>query len=135
MHFMLQKEVVDRMAARPGNKTYGRLSVMLQAYCEVTHLFDIGPGAFKPAPKVDSSIVRLVPLSNEQTHIDDEARFSKVVAASFAQRRKTLRNNLKGLLDASDFEKLGIDPGLRAEMLSVEEFRRLAAYSADSSAA
>ena len=135
MHFMLQKEVVDRMAAKPGNKTYGRLSVMLQAYCEVTQLFDIGPGAFKPAPKVDSSIVRLVPLANEQMDTEDEARFAQVVAASFAQRRKTLRNNLKGLVNESDFAKAGVDPGLRAEMLSVADFRRLAAYSADSSAA
>ncbi len=135
MHFMLQKEVVERMAAKPGNKTYGRLSVMLQAYCEVTHLFDIGPGAFKPAPKVDSSIVRLVPLTIGQMDIDDEARFAQVVAASFAQRRKTLRNNLKGLVNESQFEKAGVDPGLRAEMLSVANFRRLAAYSSDSSAA
>jgi len=128
MHFMLQKEVVDRMAADPGSKTYGRLSVMLQAYCEVTHLFDIGPGAFKPAPKVDSSIVRLVPLPPDQARIIDEAKFSQVVTASFAQRRKTLRNNLKGLLDEQQIQELGIDPGVRAETLSVDDFRKLAAY-------
>ena len=131
MNFMLQKEVVDRMASGPGSKTYGRLSVMLQAYCEVTHLFDIGPGAFKPAPKVDSSIVRLVPRAEKDIAIEDEERFAKIVAASFAQRRKTLRNNLKGLLSESQIESCEIDPGARAETLSVDDFRRLAAYSPD----
>jgi 16S rRNA (adenine1518-N6/adenine1519-N6)-dimethyltransferase len=126
MHFMLQKEVVERMAAGPGSKTYGRLSVMLQAYCAVTSLFDIGPGAFKPAPKVDSSIVRLVPKTEEQIGIADARRFAEVVAASFAQRRKTLRNNLKGLLSAEQIEAAGIDPGVRAETLGVADFRRLA---------
>jgi len=126
MHFMLQKEVVERMAAGPGSKTYGRLSVMLQAYCEVTHLFDIGPGAFKPPPKVDSSIVRLVPKADEKVTIADAARFSQIVAASFGQRRKTLRNNLKGVLDEAQIQAAGIDPSVRAEVLSVEDFRRLA---------
>ena len=126
MHFMLQKEVVERMAAGPGSKTYGRLSVMLQAYCEVMSLFDIGPGAFKPAPKVDSSIVRLVPKTEEQILITDAQRFAEIVAASFAQRRKTLRNNLKGLLSTEQIEQAGIDPGVRAETLDVADFRRLA---------
>jgi 16S rRNA (adenine1518-N6/adenine1519-N6)-dimethyltransferase len=126
MHFMLQKEVVERMAAGPGSKTYGRLSVMLQAYCEVHHLFDIGPGAFKPAPKVDSSIVRLVPHDANALTIRDEERFARIVAASFAQRRKTLRNNLKGLLSEEQIRDAGIDPGVRSETLSVAGFRRLA---------
>ena len=125
MHFMLQKEVVERMAAKPGNKTYGRLSVMLQAYCTVEHLFDIGPGAFKPAPKVDSSIVRLIPLAAPQIDIADQEQFAKIVAASFAQRRKTLRNNLKGLLSGEQIAAAGIDPGVRAETLGVDDFRRL----------
>ena len=124
MHFMLQKEVVERMAADPGSKTYGRLSVMLQAYCEVQHLFDIGPGAFNPPPKVDSSIVRLLPKQDEE--IADEERFAQIVSACFAQRRKTLRNNLKGVLNEEQIVEAGIDPGVRAETLSVADFRRLA---------
>jgi 16S rRNA (adenine1518-N6/adenine1519-N6)-dimethyltransferase len=126
MHFMLQKEVVERMAAGPGSKTYGRLSVMLQAYCEVHHLFDIGPGAFHPPPKVDSSIVRLLPKSDDEVAIANAVPFSKIVAASFAQRRKTLRNNLKGLLDEATIVATGIDPSVRAETLEVDDFRRLA---------
>ncbi|HHI76991.1 MAG TPA: 16S rRNA (adenine(1518)-N(6)/adenine(1519)-N(6))-dimethyltransferase, partial [Gammaproteobacteria bacterium] len=126
MHFMLQKEVVERMAAPPGNRTYGRLSVMLQAWCRVQRLFDIGPGAFRPAPKVDSSIVRLEPLPDEAVGIADPERFARLVRAAFGQRRKTLRNNLKGLLDAERIAALGIDPGARPETLSVEDFKRLA---------
>jgi 16S rRNA (adenine1518-N6/adenine1519-N6)-dimethyltransferase len=126
MHFMLQKEVVDRMAAGPGSKTYGRLSVMLQAYCDVTHLFDIGPGAFDPPPKVDSSIVRLVPKPDDQIVITHHAAFAQIVKQCFEQRRKTLRNNLKGILDGDAIEALGINPSARAETLSVEDFQTLA---------
>jgi 16S rRNA (adenine1518-N6/adenine1519-N6)-dimethyltransferase len=125
MHFMLQKEVVERMAAGPGGKDYGRLSVMLQARCDVTPLFTIGPGAFRPPPKVDSAVVRLVPRAAPLA-IDDEATFARVVAAAFAQRRKTLRNGLKGLLTAEAIAALGIDPGTRAEQLPLQEFVRLA---------
>jgi len=125
MHFMLQKEVVERMAAAPGGKDYGRLSVMLQARCEVTPLFSIGPGAFRPPPKVDSAVVRLVPRAVPLT-LDDEATFARVVAAAFAQRRKTLRNGLRGLLTAEAIAELGIDPGARAEQLPLEDFVRLA---------
>ncbi len=120
MHCMLQKEVAERMAAEPNSKAYGRLSVMLQAVCQVDHFFDIAPGAFKPAPQVDSSFVRLTPLT-EQPDID-EAHFSKIVATCFAQRRKTLRNNLKGLIEATQLEAIGIDPGARAETLSINQF-------------
>ncbi len=126
MHFMLQKEVVERMAAAPGGKTYGRLSVMLQAWCEVERLFDIGPGAFRPAPKVDSSIVRLRPRPAGSVDIRDPALFGEVVRHAFAQRRKTLRNTLKGLLDSGRIAACGIDPGARAETLSVDDFIRLA---------
>ncbi len=126
MHFMLQKEVVLRMEAEPGNKQYGRLSVMLQAQCEVTHLFDIGPGAFKPAPKVDSAFVRLVPFAVPHFDIQDQKIFAQVVAQAFSQRRKTLRNSLRELLDGETMQGLGIDPGLRAEQIDVEGFVRLA---------
>ncbi len=125
MHFMLQKEVVLRMGAEPGNKQYGRLSVMLQAQCEVTHLFDIGPGAFRPAPKVDSAFVRLVPFAVPRFDIKDQKLFAQVVAQAFSQRRKTLRNSLRELVDAETMEGLGIDPGARAEQLDVEAFVRL----------
>ncbi len=126
MHFMLQKEVVDRMAASPGGKIYGRLSVMLQARCEVTPLFDIPPGAFFPPPKVVSSFVRLVPYAEPPVEIDDYRIFQHLVTQAFAQRRKTLRNSLRDVLTAQAIEEVGIDPGLRAERLSVEEFARLA---------
>jgi 16S rRNA (adenine1518-N6/adenine1519-N6)-dimethyltransferase len=121
MHFMLQKEVVDRMAAGPGSKTFGRLSVMLQVSCEVTSLFDIGPDAFDPPPKVDSSVVRIVPLPTPRVPADQLASFGDFVTAAFAQRRKTLRNNLKGLLDAEQITNTGIDPGTRSETLSIDD--------------
>jgi len=126
MHFMLQKEVVDRMAAPPGSKVYGRLSVMLQAWCEVTSLFVVPPGAFRPPPKVDSAVVRLVPRSREQVGIDDQARFAEVVRAAFGQRRKTLRNALSAVCDARHFEAAGVRPDARAEQLEVADFIRLA---------
>lgn len=126
MHFMLQKEVVDRMAAQPGSKTYGRLSVMIQVYCQVSSLFDIPPSAFNPAPKVDSSIVRLVPHDKPTIEIKDQNNFSRIVTASFAHRRKTLRNNLKGIIAEENIASLDIDPSRRAETLSLEEFARLA---------
>ena len=126
MHFMLQKEVVDRMAAAPGSKVYGRLSVMLQAYCMVTSLFKVPPGAFRPPPKVDSAVVRLVPRLPEQVGIDDPRRFADVVRAAFGQRRKTLRNALGGVCDADRIVAAGIDPQTRAEQLEVADFVRLA---------
>ena len=132
MHFMLQKEVVDRMAASPGSKSYGRLSVMLQVWCEVTHLFDIGPGAFNPPPKVDSAFVRLVPYEKPPFTVTNPGHLSHVVTSAFAHRRKTLRNNLKGLLSAEQIEACGVDPGARAETLSVGEFVRLASFVATS---
>ncbi|WP_419623436.1 16S rRNA (adenine(1518)-N(6)/adenine(1519)-N(6))-dimethyltransferase RsmA, partial [Thiolapillus sp.] len=104
MHFMLQKEVVERMAAGPGSKTYGRLSVMLQAYCQVQMLFPIGAGAFQPAPKVESAFVRLIPYEKPPFAIENPALFSKVVTQSFSQRRKTLRNTLKELVSTEIME-------------------------------
>jgi 16S rRNA (adenine1518-N6/adenine1519-N6)-dimethyltransferase len=126
MHFMLQKEVVERMAAGPGSKVYGRLSVMLQAYCTVTPLFKVPPGAFRPPPKVDSAVVRLVPRAAETIGIRDPRRFADIVRAAFGQRRKTLRNALGGVADEALIAMAGIDPGLRAEQLAVADFVRLA---------
>lgn len=126
MHFMLQKEVVERMASPPGRGQYGRLSVMLQYRCAVYPLFTIGPGAFNPPPKVDSAFVRLVPFKRPPVDVADEAVFAAVVRQAFAQRRKTLRNTLRGLLDADEIRLAGVDPALRAETLSLEGFAALA---------
>ena len=126
MTFMLQKEVVDRMASGPGNKVYGRLSVMLQAYCTVTPLFTVPPGAFRPAPKVDSAVVRLVPRAPEAIGIRDRELFARIVRDAFGQRRKTLRNALSNVCDASALEAAGVAPTARAEQIEVADFVRLA---------
>lgn len=126
MHFMLQREVVDRMASAPGNRVYGRLSVMVQYHCRVERLFTVPSGAFRPAPKVESAIVRLTPSRSDALPARDPARFAAIVAAAFGQRRKTLRNTLRELLGPEDFETAGVDPGSRAEQLPVEDFVRLA---------
>jgi 16S rRNA (adenine1518-N6/adenine1519-N6)-dimethyltransferase len=126
MHFMLQKEVVDRMAAGPGSKTYGRLGVMLQAYCHVTPLFDVPPGAFHPPPKVDSAVVRLVPRPAGEIRVEDRAMYASVVRDAFGQRRKTLRNALSRICDADAIEAGGVDPMLRAEQVPVDAFVTLA---------
>ncbi|TNJ35309.1 16S rRNA (adenine(1518)-N(6)/adenine(1519)-N(6))-dimethyltransferase RsmA [Arenimonas terrae] len=128
MHFMLQKEVVDRMASGPGSKVYGRLSVMLQAYCTVTSLFDVPPGAFRPPPKVDSAVVRLVPRPAAEIGIADPALFERIVRDAFGQRRKTLRNALQQVCTGADIEAAGLRPDARAEQLEVAEFRQLATY-------
>ncbi len=130
MHFMLQKEVVDRMAAEPGSKVYGRLSVMLQAYCRVTPLFKVPPGAFRPPPKVDSAVVRLVPRAEAEIGIADRRRFAEIVRAAFGQRRKTLRNALQSVADAQTISAAGLEPGLRAEQVDVAGFVRLANLAA-----
>jgi 16S rRNA (adenine1518-N6/adenine1519-N6)-dimethyltransferase len=134
MVFMLQKEVVDRMCAGPGEEAYGRLSVALAAQAEVTALFDVGPGAFKPPPKVWSAVVRLVPRTPD-FQIDDPALFDRLVTQAFSQRRKTLGNALRGLLDADGIRSAGIDPMLRPERLSAAEFAALANLAARSGAA
>lgn len=126
MHFMLQKEVVDRMAAEPGSKVYGRLSVMLQLACRVTPLFTVPPGAFRPPPKVDSAVVRLVPLPADQRPAGDPAKIHAVVKAAFAMRRKTLANTLKGMIDEATIRAVGIDPRARAETLAPTDFVKLA---------
>ena len=126
MHFMLQKEVVDRMVAKPGDSAYGRLSIMLQYFCSAEYVFTVKPGAFRPAPKVDSAIVRLVPHGKPPVEINNFDEFSKLVNHSFTQRRKTLRNILKGQLDAEQIEALGIEPTIRPERLSLEDFTKIA---------
>ena len=126
MTFMLQKEVVDRMAASPDTPDYGRLSVMLQSRFKVTKLFTVPPGAFQPPPKVDSAIVRLTPLPLPAVPYRDAKIFAEVVARAFGQRRKTLRNTLKGRVDDALFAELGIDPRRRGETLSVYEFAAMA---------
>ncbi len=126
MHFMLQKEVVERMVARPGTSAYGRLSVMLQYRFVMDWLLDVPPESFDPAPKVDSALVRLIPRAPEDLSARDETRFAALVSAAFAQRRKMLRNNLKGVLAEAGFEQLGIAPTARAEELSVDDYIRIA---------
>jgi len=125
MLFMLQKEVVLRLAAVPGKKDYGRLTVMIQYRCQVEKLFDVAPSAFSPPPRVESSMVRLIPHSAPPVEVKDEATFARVVRAAFASRRKTLRNNLKGLLEAGELSALGVDPTRRAETLTLAEFAAL----------
>jgi 16S rRNA (adenine1518-N6/adenine1519-N6)-dimethyltransferase len=127
MHFMLQKEVVDRMAAGAGDDDYGRLSVMLAPWVEVSRLFDIGPAAFRPPPRVISTFVRLTPHLCPPFAIADYRSYSRVVRAAFSQRRKTLRNALKQLLSSDQIQQAGIDPGARAEVIPPAGFAALAA--------
>ena len=121
MHFMLQREVAQRLAAEPGSKAWGKLGVMAQFHCDVEVLFEVPPGAFRPAPKVVSAIVRLAPRASR---FDPglEAALRRVVTAAFSQRRKILRNTLRDLIDVQQLEALAIDPGARAETLSLEQF-------------
>lgn len=125
MHFMLQKEVVDRMCAVPGSKKYGRLSVMLQYYCAAEYLFDVLPESFDPVPKVTSAVVRLTPYRQPPVQVNDTVILNKIVVQAFSQRRKTLRNSLKKLMSEEQIASLNIDPGLRAESLSLADFARL----------
>jgi 16S rRNA (adenine1518-N6/adenine1519-N6)-dimethyltransferase len=138
MHFMLQNEVVERMVAEPSTPEYGRLSVMLQYRFFMEKLLDVPPESFRPAPKVDSAIVRLIPLPTPAPPLSqrgvggifvrNEKLFAAIVRTAFGQRRKTLRNTLRGYLDEADFEMLGIDAQLRAENLGVAEFAKVANY-------
>ena len=125
MHFMLQKEVVDRMAAGPGSKAYGRLGIMLGCYLQIEALFNVPPDAFDPPPEVNSAVVRLDPLPPGTFVIDDEVALSALVAKAFMQRRKTLRNSLKGEAEADDFAAAGIDAGLRPEQIPIADYVRL----------
>lgn len=126
MHFMLQNEVVERMVAMPSTPEYGRLSVMLQYRFDMEKLLDVPPQSFRPAPKVDSAIVRMIPLPVGEIMVRNEKLFAEIVGAAFGQRRKTLRNTLRNYLNEGDFAQLGIDAQLRAENLSVTEFASVA---------
>ena len=122
MHFMLQKEVVERMVGTPSTSDYGRLSVMLQYRFDMEYVFSVPAESFRPIPKVESAIVRMTPRDDSSRDAKDEILFSQIVASAFSQRRKTLRNTLHSYLGLSDFNSLDIDPGLRAENLSVAQF-------------
>jgi 16S rRNA (adenine1518-N6/adenine1519-N6)-dimethyltransferase len=125
MVFMLQKEVVDRICASPGSKQYGRLSIMMQYYCQAECLFDVPPESFDPIPQVMSAVVRLVPYQTPLVDVKDKALFDKVVTQAFSQRRKTLRNSLKTVVASDRLIDLGIDPGARAEELSINEYAEI----------
>jgi len=125
MHFMLQKEVVDRLCADPGNKKYGRLTVMMQYYCEAEILFDVPPESFDPIPKVNSAIVKLIPHQSPPVTIESIEKLNKVVITAFSQRRKTIRNSLKTLLTEQQISALEINPELRAEAITLAEFAKL----------
>ena len=128
MHFMLQKEVVARMAAQPGTKAYGRLGIMLGCHLGIESLFDVPPDAFAPPPEVNSAVVRLDPLPPGTFEITNEKALSELVARAFMKRRKTLRNALKGDADADDLAAVGIDPGLRPEQVSIADYVQLGNY-------
>ena len=127
MHFMLQREVVERMVAVPGTKAYGRLTVMLAPWVRIESVLDVGAGAFRPAPKVASAVVRITPFAGPAFPILSTERFERVVRAAFSQRRKTLRNALKGLVGEEQLRGLAIDPGLRPERLEPRQFALIAA--------
>lgn len=128
MHFMLQKEVVDRLAAKPGHSNYGRLSIMVQYHCQAISLFDVPPGAFYPPPQVDSSVVRLIPHAQLPIEAFDYTHFANLVKTAFSHRRKTLRNCLKTILNDEDWAEVHVDSHLRPEQLSVEDYVKLSNY-------
>jgi 16S rRNA (adenine1518-N6/adenine1519-N6)-dimethyltransferase len=132
IHVMLQKEVVERMVAAPSSSDYGRLSVMLQYRFDLEKVLDVPPTAFCPAPKVESAVVRLLPLLRVAEETCDEDLLGKIVLSAFSQRRKTLRNTLKGYFNSGDFAALGLDSGMRAQDLSVKDFVRMTNYAASS---
>jgi len=126
MHFMLQKEVVDRLCAGAGDSAYGRLGIMVQYHCETERVLSVGPGAFNPPPKVDSAVVRLTPHKQKPVTTENVGLLGKIVTAAFSQRRKTIRNGLKKLADSTLLEEAGINPGERAENIALKEFANLA---------
>lgn len=135
IHVMLQKEVVARMVAQPSSSDFGRMSVMLQYRFRMEKILDVPASAFRPAPKVESAVVRLLPLVRGAAERCDEGLLASLVASAFAQRRKTLRNTLRNYLGREDFDTLGLDPGARAQDLAVADFTRIASYVASKRAA
>ncbi|MGM0676466.1 16S rRNA (adenine(1518)-N(6)/adenine(1519)-N(6))-dimethyltransferase RsmA [Ectothiorhodospira marina] len=135
MHFLLQKEVVDRLTAGPGTAAYGRLGIMVQYRCRAEPLFPVGPGAFRPPPRVDSAVVRLTPYETLPYPARDEPLLARLVQQAFTRRRKTLRNALQGLALPEQIEAAGIDPTHRPETLSVEAFVRIADIVSDTAPA
>jgi len=131
MHFMLQKEVVARMAAAPGSKTYGRLSIMTQYQCQVLPVMEIAPEAFMPPPKVDSAIVRLIPHQQIVNPVKDLKALNHVCLTAFNQRRKTIRNSFKKIITVKSLEQLAIDATLRPENLTIDEYKKIADYIVD----
>ena len=131
MHFLLQKEVVDRITAAADSDSYGRLSVMLQYRCNAVRLFDVDPWAFSPPPRVNSAFVKLQPYNDLPVVVHDERRLSQIVALTFSHRRKTLKNALKGLLTYETIAAAGIDPNVRGETLTLQQFSALANQSTD----
>ena len=129
MHFMVQKEVALRIVARPGDNNYGRLSVMLQYRCDSQYLLDVAPSCFKPPPRVDSAVIRLIPLDQPEHDVGNYEHFSKLVQAAFSQRRKTISNSLKSLLDRDTIIACGIDPRMRAENLALTDYAKLSRAS------
>ncbi|HLF13100.1 MAG TPA: rRNA adenine dimethyltransferase family protein, partial [Gammaproteobacteria bacterium] len=125
MHLMLQREVVGRMTAKPGGRDYGRLTVMLGLWAKAESCFDIGPGAFTPAPRVWSTLVRVTPKATPDFPVADQETFAALVAHLFSMRRKTLGRALKGRLTAAQIAAVGIDPGARPETLEPQDFARL----------
>jgi 16S rRNA (adenine1518-N6/adenine1519-N6)-dimethyltransferase len=132
MHFMLQKEVVDRMAAGPGSKAYGRLGIMLGCHLNIESLFYVDKSAFEPPPEVTSAVVRLDPLPPGKYDIKDEKLLSTIVTHAFMKRRKTIRNSLKDHVEAADFNAVGIDSGLRPEQISIQKYVELSNHLAGS---
>lgn len=133
MHFMLQKEVVNRLVAGPNSKAYGRLSVMAQYYCQVIPVLEVPPGSFTPPPKVDSAVVRLVPHAELPHPVKELRILSRLTTEAFNQRRKTIRNSLGNLFSPAVLTELGIDPALRAENVSVAQYCQMANYLAENS--
>lgn len=131
LHFMLQKEVAERISSSTHSKSYGRLSVMLQYFFDIELLFDIMPGSFSPPPKVTSSLVRLSPKINHVNEVKSIVSFEKLLKLSFSQKRKTIKNNLKPILNDIDLNMLAINPQDRAEMLSLSDFVRIENYIFD----
>ena len=128
MLFMLQLEVVERMAALPNSKSYGRLSIMVQYFCRVEKLFNVPPSAFSPAPKVESAIVKLTPHNHTSDELASPDELTNLLRQAFAHRRKTLRNNLNSLISTDELESLDINPGLRPENISLHDYVRICKY-------